>query len=178
MKRYILALVFAFASLSAFSQNTIKFLGIPIDGTKKEMIAKLEEKGYIYDSYSDCLTGEFNGDNVKIAILTVNNRVWRIAIITAESQDEINIKFHFVNLMQQFRKNGKYIYVGGKIPNESDNLASEIRVNKKRFDAYFRLIDPTINGMVWYTIVEDGYGKYKMCIYYENHDNKANGNDL
>ena len=53
MKRYILVLALALASISAFCQNTIKFLGIPIEGTKKEMIAKLQAKGYEYNSYSD-----------------------------------------------------------------------------------------------------------------------------
>lgn len=178
MKKYILIVALVLASLSSFGQNTIKFLGIPIEGTKKEMIAKLEEKGYIYSSSNDYLTGEFNGENVNISILTVNNRVWRIAVIAAENRDETNIKFHFTSLMQQFIKNGKYVYVGGSTPKQDDNLAYEIRVNKKRYDAYFHFIDPTINGLVWYTIAEDGYGRYRMCIFYENHDNKANGDDL
>ena len=63
MKRYILVLALALTSISAFSQNTIKFLGIPIEGTKKEMIAKLQAKGYEYNSYSDELRGEFNVNN-------------------------------------------------------------------------------------------------------------------
>ena len=178
MKKILLVALLINIAITGFAQNTIKFLGIPIDGTKQEMITSLKAKGYVYNSYQDCLSGEFNGNSVNISILTVNNRVWRIAVIAAETRDEVNIKFHYTQLMQQFLANGKYIYVGGNTPKDSDNLSYEIRVNKKRYDAYFRLIDTTINGMVWYTIAEDGYGKYRMCIFYENHNNKANGDDL
>ena len=71
MKRYILTFVLVLTSLSAFCQNTIKFLGIPIEGTKKEMISKLQAKGYEYNSYADVLTGEFNGYDVTISVQTV-----------------------------------------------------------------------------------------------------------
>ena len=71
----IVALLF---SSSAFSQNTIKFLGIPIDGTKREMIDALKVKGYTYNSVYDVLQGEFNGEDVNISVQTVNNMVWRI----------------------------------------------------------------------------------------------------
>ena len=75
MKKVITVLLFIAVSISAFSQNVIKFLGIPVEGTKKEMISKLQTKGYEYDSSSDALYGEFNGQNVFISIQTVNNRV-------------------------------------------------------------------------------------------------------
>lgn len=38
MKRFLVILLFALISVSAIAQEPIKFLGIPVDGTKKEMI--------------------------------------------------------------------------------------------------------------------------------------------
>ena len=95
--------MFVTMTIAGFAQsNTIKFLGIPVDGTKKEMIAKLQAKGYEYDSYSDVLTGEFNGKDVNINIQTVNNKVWRVSVIDSNFSDETNIKIHFNNLYYQF----------------------------------------------------------------------------
>ena len=95
MKRFLITFLFVLMTITAIAQesNTIKFLGIPVDGAKKEMISKLQAKGYEYDTSSDCLFGEFNGINVSINVQTVNNRVWRIGIVDANvNNDEQNIK--------------------------------------------------------------------------------------
>lgn len=159
------------------AQNTIRFLGIPITGTKKEMGAKLQAKGYEYNSYYDTYTGEFNGHDVRISIQTVNNRVWRLAIVDANTTDERNIKIRYNNLFDQFTNNGKYISVGdGKIADSVD-ISYEININEKRLEADFALKDTSINGQVWYMISEQ-YGSYRIVMFYENLDNAANGDDL
>ena len=81
-------MVCIFVTVQSFSQNTIKFLGIPVDGTKKEMIAALEDKGYEYNSLTKFLEGEFNGVDVMISVQTVNNRVWRLAIMDETTSTE------------------------------------------------------------------------------------------
>ena len=165
------------ASLEAFSQNTIKFLGIPITGTKKEMIAQLQAKGYEYNSYGDYLTGEFNGQDVQIQVQTVNNRVWRIAVVDANGTNETNIKIRYNNLFEQFVNNGKYISVGDGKLSENDDISYEMSVHKKRFEADFMLKDTSINGQVWYMITEN-FDTYRIVMFYENLDNAANGDDL
>lgn len=177
MKRYILILALCLTSISAFCQNTIKFLGIPIDGTKKEMIAKLQAKGYEYNSYSDLLTGEFNGQDVAISVQTVNNRVWRIAVIDNSGRDEANIKIRFNLLLEQFLANGKYTLASGENLTEDDDISYQMTVKNKRYDVYFTFVDNSINGCVWYTIAEQ-FGRYKIALFYENYDNAANGDDL
>ena len=114
MKRFLVILLFALISVSAIAQEPIKFLGIPVDGTKKEMISKLKEKGYEYEEKHDFLSGEFNGTNVLISVTTVNNRVWRIAVIDADGTDETNIKIRFNNLFEQLSNKGKYKKVNGE----------------------------------------------------------------
>ena len=103
MKRFLAIFLFVLMTITAIAQesNTIKFLGIPIDGTKKEMISKLQAKGYEYDASSDGLFGEFNGTNVIIFVHTVNNRVWRICIVDANvNDDEVNIKNRYNRLFK------------------------------------------------------------------------------
>ena len=48
-------LAFAFIAVKMFSQDPIRFLGIPVDGTEKDMIAALKSKGFEYDSTKECL---------------------------------------------------------------------------------------------------------------------------
>ena len=177
MKKLLLFILFVSIAMGTNAQNTIQFLGIPVDGTKREMISKLEAKGYEYDSYNDCLVGEFNGTDVQISVQTINNRVWRIAVIDESYTNETNIKIRFNNLFEQFSNNSKYVRLGGNRVNENDDISYEITVNDKRYDASFGLVDTSINGLVWYTIAEV-YGKYKIVIFYENLNNAANGDDL
>lgn len=177
MKKFAFILFLLITSIEAFSQNTIKFLGIPIDGTKKEMITKLQAKGYEYNSYSETLKGEFNGQDVEISIHTVNNRVWRICVMDARGTNETNIRIRYNNLYDQFLKNGKYVSIGKGKLSENEDISYEIDVNNKRYEADFALIDSSINGCVWYMIAEQ-YDTYRILIFYENYDNAANGDDL
>ena len=176
MKKILLCL-FILAATESFAQNTLTFLGIPIDGLKKEMIAKLEAKGYEYDQSSDALFGEFNGRQVFISIQTINNRVWRVCIIDTQKDDEANIKIRFNRLFKQLSNSPKYKLEYGSTLKDTDDISYEINVHNKRYDTYFVPTDQSIHGAVWYTIAEE-YGKYRIAIFYENHDNAANGDDL
>lgn len=178
MKKILLFSLFVTMTIAGFAQsNTIKFLGIPVDGTKKEMIAKLQAKGYEYDSYSDVLTGEFNGKDVNINIQTVNNKVWRVSVIDSNFSDETNIKIHFNNLFYQFMNNDKYVLADGKTLTEDDDISYEMTVNNKRYQAVFGFADKSVNGYVWY-MIGGNYGQYVIAIFYENLDNAATGDEL
>ena len=75
MRKLLLFLsLFSFLTISA-QRDVTKFLGIPVDGSKTDMIQKLKSKGFDYISKSDMLTGQFNDYNVEISIVTNNNRV-------------------------------------------------------------------------------------------------------
>lgn len=180
MKRFLITFLFVLITITTIAQesNTIKFLGIPVDGTEKEMISKLQAKGYEYDASLDALFGEFNGTDVFILVQTVNNKVWRIGIVDANIIDnEANVKIRYNNLFKQLSNNGKYeVHVGSTLE-EKEDISYEMSVHKKRYDAYFYLKDKSIHGRVWYMIVEK-YGKYGIAMFYENIDNAANGDDL
>lgn len=179
MKKFILLFLTTIClSFSSFAQQPcITFLGIPVDGTKREMISKIEAKGYKYDAYNDYLVGEFNGVNVFIVVQTINNKVWRIAIVDKSFTDETNIKIRFNRLLEQFSNNSKYVKVDGNPLNENDDISYEMTVHKKRYDAAFIPVDTSINGIVWYAIGAE-YSKYAITMFYENLNNAANDNDL
>ena len=63
--------MFLMLGVYAFAQKDVtQFLGIPVDGTKTEMVQKLKAKGFKYNSTYDWLEGEFNGREVVLLIAT------------------------------------------------------------------------------------------------------------
>lgn len=147
MKR-IVFLMLLFASMKANAQNDVtKFLGIPIDGFKSEMIQKLKAKGFQYDKQLDCLTGELNGYNVILGVVTNNNKVWRIVIQDATSTDEANIKIRFNKLCRQFLNKKKYIpgSFGDPTLSDEEDISYEMTIHKKRYEASFLQIPSVID---------------------------------
>ncbi|MBE6331959.1 MAG: hypothetical protein E7070_06610 [Bacteroidales bacterium] len=136
----ILFILLMLVSITAFAENDVtKFLGIPVDGFKQDMIQKLKAKGYRYNAASDCLTGEFNGSDVEISVATNNNKVWRIMVVDANYSSETDIKIKFNKLVGQFQNNKKYMSgtLTDQMLSEKEDISYEMLVNKKRFQAYF-----------------------------------------
>lgn len=140
MKR-LLFFVSLFLSSMSFAQNDVtKFLGIPVDGTKTNMIQKIKEKGYTYNARLDCLEGEFNGYNVRIHVVTNNNKVYRIMVEDVFGTDESEIKIRFNKLCRQFENNDKYInasLLDSQEIGENEDISYELLVNKKRYQASY-----------------------------------------
>ncbi len=141
MKKIILSmLILLMCSLTILAQKEItKFMGIPIDGQKKDMIQKLKAKGFEYDKENDLLMGEFNGEKVHIFVATKSNKVWRIVVADAIERNEHDIKIRFNNLYDQFNNSPKYVPKledNGYI-SEDINLAYEMNIKNKRFEAGF-----------------------------------------
>lgn len=143
MKRLILLVVLCFHVFVLLAQQDVTtFLGIPVDGTKSEMIEKLKEKGFVYSSHSDNLRGEFNGEEVEIRVVTNNNRVWRIAVMDKRNRSEQQIKMRYNQLCEQFSNNKRYTssllnkdssYV---IPYDED-ISYQMSVREKTYEASY-----------------------------------------
>ena len=142
MKRLVILIFSALFAINGFSQKEVtKFLGIPVDGTKSEMENILIEKGFKKVSGYDFLTGEFNGQDVAVSIVTNNNKVWRITVLDMYSTDEANIKLRFNQLCRQFGKNDKYWLPAEdySIP-EEDYISYNMHVKNKVYEAsYYQL---------------------------------------
>lgn len=142
-KNLVTVFILFIIPIALFAQNDVtQFLGIPVDGNKIELIEKLKSKGFtIKPNEKDILIGQFNGTTVNLHIVTNNNKVCRIMVADANFSKEIDIKIRFNNLLQQFKKNEKYMpaslnpekYV---IP-EDEKISYEMLVNKKRYEAAF-----------------------------------------
>lgn len=159
MKKVLFAVVLFVLSASVYAQKDVtRFLGIPIDGSKSEMIRKLKAKGFEISPYlEDFLTGEFNGMDVNINVVTNNNKVYRIFVQDATPRGEGDIIIRFNNLCQQFKENGKYICpIDFTIP-DGEDVGYEMTVNNKRYEAaYYQLPTDTaaFNNELRTTILE------------------------
>lgn len=181
MKQLITMLLALFASIAISAQtnsNVLKFMGIPVDGSKTQVIQKLKEKGFGYDSFNDCLIGQFNGQYSRIFVSTNKNKVDRITVCSIDGTNEANIRVVYNNLLQQFNNNSKYITaVGNKPIPEDEDISYEISVHNKRYDAVFYLKENSTQGMVWFMIYRE-INNYYIAIFYENLNNRPNGEDL
>ena len=139
MKRLFSIVTMLFVSFALFAQSDVtKFLGIPVDGFKPDMIRALKAKGFVSTRYDqDILEGEFNGTQVNVHTVTNNNKVCRIMVCDANSVDEIAIKIRFNRLCDQFTNNKRYMAMSEfKIPDNED-ISYQMNVNNKRYEALF-----------------------------------------
>lgn len=148
--RKILFIFLLFFSLNLFGYNVTTFIDIPIDGTKEQMIKKLQQKGFdIVDYKKGILKGEFNGEESYIFIVTNRNKVYRICVrnINIYSEQQAIVKFN--NLVKQFNNSNKYIPAFGCnidnfiIKNTETNLWYKIEHKNKTYEASFIQVPPT-----------------------------------
>lgn len=139
MKKTLLFALLVISGLTIFAQqrDVTKFLGIPVDGTKSEMIQKLKAKGFRWNMEAELLEGEFNGRDVAISIVTNNNNVYRIVVIDAISSTETSIKIRFNTLCNQFTNNDKYMALSDYTIDEDEDISYGISVKNKRYEAAY-----------------------------------------
>lgn len=135
----MIAMTISFASF-AQNKDVTTFLGIPVDGTVSSMKQKLVSKGFVPKKVgtNEFLEGEFNGYDVRVYIVTNNNKVYRIMLSDKNTVDEAQIKIRFNNLVSQFENNKRYIPLEKKYTlSDKENISYEMKVNKKNYDALF-----------------------------------------
>lgn len=139
MKKLVLSWFVLVLTTTLCAQNDVtKFLGIPVDGTKEEMIQKLKEKGFrISPIDKDILVGEFNGQDVSLHVVTNNNKVYRIMVHDTNGLSVGTIRIRFNRLCQQFKNNSKYISMNDYTISEDENIRYEMTVHDKRYQASF-----------------------------------------
>ena len=148
MKKILLFLVLCFISIFSMAQTDVtKFLGIPVDGNKIEMIRKLKTKGFKQSpDAADVLTGKFNGTDVNVYIVTNNDKVCRIAVYDKNTMNETDIRIRFNVLCEQFKNNSKYCSLSDEDPKikEDEDISYEMSVHNKRYEAdFYQILDTT-----------------------------------
>lgn len=146
-KLFILFAACVMAANMMAQEGVIKFLGIPVDGFKSEMIQKLKAKGYQYSATRDCLTGEFNGRVVNIFVVTNNNKVYRILVEDAYYMSEGDVRIRFNNLCRQFEKNERYLKPSfdDYTISEDEDISYEMTVHNKRYQAAYYQIPQKVD---------------------------------
>lgn len=188
MKRILsLSLMLIFALTMSAQKEVTKFLGIPVDGSKSEMIQKIRAKGFTYNNNGDYLEGEFNGTNVQVYVVTHNRMVYRVLVVDDTEQNEANIKIRYNNLCRQFQANKKYMsLVEDQSLSNDEKISYEMNVHNKRYEASFYQLslneaaneaEDIANRNVWF-MIDGKYGQYRIAMYYDNKYNQANGEDL
>jgi|SRR3712207_5601338 len=181
MKKFLLVILACMLSVVLYAQNNVtKFLGIPVDGTKRTMIQKLKAKGFTYNSVDDCLEGQFNGKSVHLFVLTNNNKVWRIAVMEQVFLDEGQIKIRYNTLCEQFGNNPKYFPIDANRLSEDEDISYEMSIHSKSYQATYGQLphdNDLTKRLVWFAILETK-GEYRIAIFYDNGFNQANGEDL
>lgn len=137
-------MVFAMATFA--QKDVTKFLGIPVDGTVKEMKDKLKAKGFKEDNFGNGgLVGRFNGQDVNLFIGENNGKVFRITVSNSKTVNETDIKINYNNLCHQFHQNTKYVPLkeeADDIIPDGEDISYELSVHNKRYSANFFQIPP------------------------------------
>lgn len=189
MKRLLFIVLAMIATITSFAQqkDVTSFLGIPVDGTVLSMKQKLVSKGFVPKKVgtNEFLEGEFNGTDVRVYIVTNNNKVYRIMLADNFTVDEAQIKIRFNNLVSQFENSKRYISLGKYTLSDEEDISYEMTVHNKSYEALFYQVpnmekaDTELMLMkpVWFKIVRVN-GEYYICMFYDNEYNRSHGEDL
>lgn len=139
MRKLLLLLLTTFICSTVIAQNDVtKFLGIPVDGSKTDMLRQLKAKGFKTHPYdNDVLQGEFNGRDVNVYVATTGNKVSRIMLTDENYCGETDIKIRFNTLCKQFKNNPNYITLEDYTISDDENFANNLKYKDKRYEAIF-----------------------------------------
>ena len=154
MKKFLLiiTLLLSFLNINAQREETssntikdiIKFMGIPVDGSKFEVEQRLRtEKGFTYENNdyrrAGILSGYFNGYRVNVVVSDYNGLVNRVTVFLPNAS-ETQVRIQYNKLFNQFKNNDKYIYqildCSGELSEEED-ISYEIAVHDKQYQNVF-----------------------------------------
>ncbi len=196
-------LMFMTLSLNAqINDNIMKFMGIPIDGPKSEMIDKLIEKGFspeqieidLENAENDVLRaggklndgrnrerdgnyfmkGSFDGKRCSLVLVSYKSKVYRIVVAF---EDSYTNKVHAFTSFNYYadRLNNKY-------SNEHNfykplDYSNELNLDADFFNIFFA--DEQYNGVVTLHITYPVSNmEYHIILEYTNIKNAPNGEDL
>ena len=172
------------------------FKGIPIDGTKEQMVNVLRKQGFrdtketlrylrtgFYGLESgELLSGEFNGMQVIVSVIENKGKVCGIGVIEDLKRNEAQIKRAFNDLVEQFNNHKNY---SPDKENQKISASEEIRYGLSIYNKEYRAIfyqkgldgETSEKRKVIVSLCGDG-SDFRLLMYYENGFNAADGSDL
>ncbi|MDE6431158.1 MAG: hypothetical protein K2K65_08315, partial [Duncaniella sp.] len=100
MKKYVITLFTFLLAYSVYAkEDVIEFLGIPVDGSKTEVMNQIKAKGFNLMELGNMkvLNGRFNDTDVYINAQTNGDKVYRLVILDAQPMSESMIKIRYNN---------------------------------------------------------------------------------
>ena len=137
--------------------DALKFLGIPVDGSKEQMYNRLKEKGFSGYSWEEYMEGIFNGEKVRVYIGTNHGIVDRIKVVFPYTEERLN-KVKYNTLISRFGRNPKYTELrDNKIIPENEDISQEIVLHDKVYDSVYYFLRSDVNANSW---KEDFFREY------------------
>lgn len=144
-KTLFIIILLVLYSISTWAQDHVtRFLDIPVDGTKEEMIEKLKAKGFTeaHDEYQQLL-GKFDDNYVVITIYTHNDKVYRVTVFFRIPVSEIDAKADFNYLIKAFMNNDDYLPYTSTEP--KFEVSMDENYTKDLYCAVFLQLPPNIS---------------------------------
>lgn len=116
-----------------------EFLGVPVDGTKKEVFSALENKGFAKRD-EETLNGNFLGKQCEVSVGLNEGKVYVIYVLTGEAMDEDTARMEFNNLYMTFSINSSYSYGGGNSISHNEDLERFFSKENKSYYSWFHQI--------------------------------------
>ncbi len=158
MKIKVLTLIFSLITLLTFAQESkhLSFKGVPINGTLKEYISKMEKSGFTLAGTEDgvaILEGEFaayKGCTIAVVTLKQKDLVSKISVIFPEGNTWSSFSSDYFNLKELLtEKYGKPSEVVEKFdtysePKDDNDRMYQVRMDRCKYFSTFELANGSI----------------------------------
>lgn len=132
----MIAVMLCMLPLSLLAESkAIRFLGIPVDGPKSEMIEKIKAKGFTYHITEDYFTGYYYGYPVYVFVQLENRVVNRIIVYDIPQCNQKEIKKRFNELCTKFDRDKRYRSLSDSIVKirQNEDILKEMRLHQKQY---------------------------------------------
>lgn len=205
MKKLLITLVFTI-TLVYMGYSQIKFMGIPMNLSKSEMISKLEEKGFVrtqevveFENLENrilnqggtldggklrendrpyMMQGYFDGKRCKLYIEPYKGKLSQIIVIIEDPYRELNAKIQYNLYVEQLsKKYTKFFDFDYTIDLDKDiSEPFDQNISAHFLTAYDDIEKP--HGMIHLEMSHPKYDEFYLAIRYYNMDNMPDGEDL
>ena len=182
-KSLFVVMLVMLCSIATSAQKVIDFMGIPIDGTKAELFAKLKENGFQETDKPNLLVGQF--DDLPVEVVVSDNgrdKVYELDLRYEIGNDETLAIERYNGLLLKFRNDPKYNDSYSKLIPEGEPISEKLRSDSHLYASCFT--QRGANGYVQIKLLKTNNWKdeerYKLAnfviyIEYINAANSPNG---
>ena len=157
---------FVSSGLVDTDDTALKFVGVPIGGSKEQMFNALKAKGFEMSYNDNYMIGMFNGERVTLYLNTNHGIVDWVKVVYPQSSEENDTRIKYNTLLSRFNRNAKYVCVNPRveIPAE-ERIFWKLKENTKYYDAVYFYLHPEVNEKNWVEEFNQEYQKrYKKSL--------------